>query len=312
MGILDSIFGGGSSTSKKKTKSTASSVQKTEAPAYIQQASQQAVQQASDAAAKPYEAYTGDRVAGLSDSQTGAMDIIRGLTAKPAGTVLDDVGGHSTQDYLNPYLSDMMAMVMGNIDEGTNLALKRQGLAANGASAYGDARHGVLDTGIVRENLRARREAGTDIGFKAFNEALRLKGLDLDRLLQGDRDMLEKARALFNDGGVQQQTAQKGADAAYEAYLREQGYPMEQAKQLAAIAAAAPYDKTVTGNSNSTEVVKTTTPTPSVASQVLGTGATLAGAYLGGPGGAQLTSSIFGGGGGGAVPATDSNYNYKI
>lgn len=296
MGILDSLFGGGTSSTKKKTKSNTTSMQTTEAPAYIKQASEKAVGMASDAASTPFQKYTGTVAAPLSDTQTGAIDRLKQLDSTQYGTVLDPFKGKTTQDYLNPYLSDMMSMVMGHIDEGTAKAYRDQGLRANAASAFGDARHGVMDTGIMREGLRAKREAGTDIGFKAFNEAMRLKADDIQRAMQGDRDALERVRAIFNAGGAEQQVAQKNADYAREEYWREQGYPMEQAKQLAAIAAATPYDKTTSGTTSGVTTEKTTTPTPSIASQVLGGAAMLGGAYLGGPGGAQLTSSLFGGG----------------
>lgn len=279
--FLSSLFGASESKTKKKEKTSATTT--IEAPQYIKDASQKAVGMASDQASKPYQAFEGERTAGFDPDQQTAADLIRSYAEGGGATpnILDPIGGHTTQDYLNPYMKDMMDQIMGEIDKGTAMGLQRYDNGAHAANAFGDDRRFLGRTGLEREGLESKRKAGTDIGFQAWDRALGLKAGDLERMMKDREFGAGAAKDLFNVGQAKRQVTQSGLDANYEAYLREQGWPAEMIKLLAGTTAAVPADKTTNSNSETKSTV--TEPGPSMFSQIAGPLASVAGAALGAP-----------------------------
>src|SRR5436190_10551425 len=103
MGIFDSI-GDIFKPSQQKKK------EKTKLPQWVNDASKANYEKAQEVAARPYQAYGGETVAGFTPDQLRAQELLRGFNPVSANppSILDNINGHSTGDYMNPYLDEVM------------------------------------------------------------------------------------------------------------------------------------------------------------------------------------------------------------
>jgi hypothetical protein len=289
-----------------------------------------------------YQAYQGQRVADQTpDTETGA-GMIRSLagttnpytstiagaatnaaTAGPqrvsAGRTIDNVPGANggpagtTQDYMDPYLSSVLAPQLRDIDLQT--IKNQQGLDAQATmgGAFGDARTGIQ----AAENTRLGNQARTDTigrGYSgAFNNAMGLKTADINRNLdvgktnaalgeQGFARALAGGQALqgldSHNTGRQADLAgllgkvgearrtnnQAKLDAAYQEFSKATGYPIEVAKAITASLNPHAYGHTETQSK----------PDNSGYGMVGTLAGTALGAALGGPVGASIGGSLGG------------------
>jgi hypothetical protein len=157
-----------------------------------------------------YQEYGGPRVAGVSEGEQGANAMLQGLvgttnpfssevadtfrnasTAGPQSVsttrAIDDVpgagGGGSTQDYMNPYIAQVLAPQLREIERQRVASQKRLDTQSTMGGAFGDARSGFEGA----ENTRNYDLAGTDTTGRAyadaFAQAMGLKTADINRLL---------------------------------------------------------------------------------------------------------------------------------
>jgi hypothetical protein len=159
----------------------------------------------------------------------------------------------------------VLAIMMDELAKSRAVAQNDLGLQEHGMNAFGDARHGVEASNLNADYLKTSSDATSKFMFDALNNAFGLKGGDLERQIQGEKDKVAAANQLFQYGTARQATGQHAADAQYEAYLRQQGYPEEMIKLLAS-SVALPTDKTVDATGHTKEVTKT--PGPSIFQQV--------------------------------------------
>lgn len=239
-------------------------------------------------ASRPYTPYSFKRLAGFSDDQTKAQGLLRDFkpSAMTNGTfkmprVIDNIPGMgeqagSTQDYMNPYIDQVLNRTQDRIRRDTDIAkIASSDRSAQGAGAFGDARHGVADSLIEESGIRAMGDAAAEGYAAAFNNAMGLKQADLTNiynsaLLNRDNDnsVLSYIQALNNSGADQQGQEQKNLDMMYSDFLRQLGYPQEQLNSLISTLAGTPYNPT------------TTTQKPSTASNILGTVGSIASMFL--------------------------------
>lgn len=192
------------------TKQT-SSVQ--QLPSYLEDAAQQNVQLASDFAAKPFEAYTGQQTAGLTDNQQDAFGLIKSIAGSsnpylsdieglyksfsgaPASSVNassvlgagTDARSASLTDYMNPYVMAALQPMLQDIQR--QGITQRKGLDAQATmdGAFGDARSGIAQGAQRRdENILRTNTIGTGLN-QAFNTATALRSTDVANLLDQDK-----------------------------------------------------------------------------------------------------------------------------
>lgn len=287
----------------KKVQST--STQTTSPPQWVEDAGKSNYDLAKSILDQGFVPYTGTRVAGLSNNEQAANDLISSTaaTGNPyAGTaanayttygntpgyqydystVIDENGPlGSISSYMDPYLAQVLAPQLRQIDIAG--AQQRQGINANAtaAGAYGDARHGVVES----EQLKNQNQLVSDTTGKAFsdafNSAMGLRTSDLQRLLgtqqaqaSANETALNRLRqsgidltnldqsnvnrattlsdALMKTGANERSVAQAQNDADYNEFLRQQGWTNNEIAYLTSILAGTPTTKTTTGDTTQT------------------------------------------------------------
>lgn len=264
---------------------------KSEIPAWLSAAGQDAYGKASTLYSTPYQAYGGDRVAGPTGDQTTGFQMLRDYIAGGGSSALRGTGvdlitrgaGYtpSTErivdengrlgaiaDYTNPYTEATLAPTIRNIESQYGKQRMAIGDRATTAGAFGDARQGVLEAANQRDQGQAVGDASYKAFADAFNTAMGLRSGDLARFTAGDEakagrdiaaggalvdtagkaqsDFMQQLTALLTTGGIQQQTAQSGLDADYEAYLRQQEDPYKKIAALVSTIGGIPYSTSST------------------------------------------------------------------
>lgn len=240
-----------------------------------------------------FQPYTGEMTAPLSANERTASDIIAGTAATknpyaatsaddftqygsaPAtkynfNTVTDENGPLGAMSgYMNPYLEAVLAPQLRQL--GISGVQQRQGINANAtnAGAYGDARHGVVES----EQRKNEAQQGTDVVGQAFSQAfgqaMQQRQQDAGREFQtqqaqgtADKEQLERMRtsgidltnldkygvsrdlglasALGQTGQNEREVQQKADDAQFNEFMRKQGFDSNQVAFLTSILKGTP------------------------------------------------------------------------
>jgi hypothetical protein len=274
MGFFDDLFG----ASESKTSSTSS------IPKWMEAAGQNNYKFAQSIASKPYTPYSGGaRIAPMSVDQTKAQQLLRDF--KPVGgdsgtgmgtpRVIDNIGradgsgpAGTTQDYMDPYLDNVLDRTQNRIREATDMARQWQSNASShGEGAFGDARHGIADSLIEEKGIQQMGDTSAAAYSAAYNDAMGRKQGDIDNLFRGreadrgDQDAYMKyIDSLYRSGSNTQSQQQQNMTLKYQDFLRQLGYPQEQLDILTRALTGTPHNTTTT----------TSEPGPSTASTILG------------------------------------------
>lgn len=190
----------------KSSKSTTTS----EVPGYVTQAGTELASKSSELLNKPFEAYTGDRVADFTADQQTAFQKLRDLissapqvggdaiagaqqyAAAPAQSIgterIVDEGGKlgAIGDYLNPYQNAVIDPALRKIQEQSDKQAKNIGSMATASQAFGDARHGVLEAMLGRDTSLATGETAGGLLKSGYDTAMNQRATDLNRFKDVD------------------------------------------------------------------------------------------------------------------------------
>lgn len=245
-----------------------------------------------------FQEYGGPRVADLSGDENSAYGMIRSLagtsdpytstlqntygnaaTAGPqtvsTSRVIDDVpgsgagGGGSTQDYMNPYIAQVLGPQLRELQRQAQLNQNSLDARATMGGAFGDARSGFE----ASENTKNLNNAVTDTTGKtmsdAYGNAMALKTGDINRLLDVDKTNaglaetgmsralaggaalqgLDKwntgrtadlATMLAQAGGAERGNQQSKLDAAYDEFNKGRQFPLDVSKVISASLSGSP------------------------------------------------------------------------
>jgi hypothetical protein len=327
MGLLDFLSG----TQESTTKTDSSTSSKTTLPSYIKDASKTLVKQAVNNTQEPFEAYKGDAVAGPTADQTLGFDMIndfvtggdgselldqvRQYSTAPAQQISDAYAGNPAQNvdfyslidpnsplggiegYMNPYNETVLQNTLQQIYDAADQVRKRTNASATSAGAFGDARHGIVES---LNNLNTSRAVGetsgnllkemydtmmgwrssdlgrlynTDIANAGFNETAleRLFKSDaanagfneqaLSRLASGSAQeqnmMLQQLATLLGSGEAQRSIQNEGNAFDYQEFLRKQGWDDDQLRLAASVLGGVPRETSTSGTSMGTTVQET-------------------------------------------------------
>lgn len=281
---------------------------KTNIPQYVEDAGKLLVSKATDVAEKPFTPYTGDRFAGFTPDQQTAFQKIRDLASSAPGVgqealgmirnygnapaqnvsterVVDEKGRlGAISDYFNPYVDNALQPALRKIMEAADAQRKQIGASATSSGAFGDARHGVVESNLNRNTSTAIGDTASQFYTNAFDKAMANRAADLNRFLSADttdanfaeqglgrqlaganslvsnaqadqQRQLQVLQALLGAGNQQQGQAQLKKDFDFNEFMRQQGWDADVLGVLGAALAAAPYEKsqttTETGKDNS-------------------------------------------------------------
>lgn len=271
MGFLDDIFSSGSDTQKSTTQ--------TKLPDWVNKAAKGNYATAVKIASRPYTAYPFQRIAGFSGDQNNAMSMLRNYAPQAAANggafsvprVIDDIGeGGSIDKYMSPYIENVLDRTQTRIRQATDVARQTNAGSLHQGGAFGDARHGIADAEIEERGIQQMGDAAANAYAAAYDNAMGLRQYDINNLYNSDQAtqahqqaFMQYLDSLYRSGSNQQALDQNSLELAYQDFLRQQNYPIEQYNLLVAGLNSTPYETTT--------VNKTKVDTPSAAAQILGT-----------------------------------------
>lgn len=236
----------------KESETKQNAVTSTAIPSWLEGASKTLTEKAVGAAEKPFEAFTGDRVAGFSPDQLNAFqklrdfissgettDQIRNASNAPAQTVgterVVDEGGNlgAMKDYFNPYVEGALQPALAKIQEAADARRKQINAGATAARAFGDARHGITESQLDLNTGRAIGETAGNFYSNAFDKTIAARQGDLNRFTDVDKTNAQFGETALNREVSGATTMQNQLLAQLQAALGAGG--MQQANEQAGL-----------------------------------------------------------------------------
>ncbi len=278
----------------KESETKKNTVQTSPIPTWLEDASKTLTEKSAAQAEKPFEAFTGDRVADLTPDQTNAFQLLRDFisggrpqaAAKQYGEApapeigterVVDEGGRlgAIKDYLNPYVENALTPALARIQEQADARRKQINAGATSARAFGDARHGIVESTLDKNTSQAIGDTASNFMMNAFDKSMGTRATDLNRFGEVDKvnaqfdeaalkrkleggnaeqaQMLQQIQALLGAGATQQQTGQAEADAIYQEFIRKYQHDPQQLQILANVLAKLPYSQVKTTDETATQ-----------------------------------------------------------
>ena len=262
---------------------------------FIQQALARNIQAATQVSQLPYQPYSGPRVAGFRPVEQQGFDITQQAVANRIGaqqlaqateaaqraaTFSPEMFQQNVQGFMNPYQQNVIDATMNRLAQARaerDAATKAQ-LAAS--RAFGNERRGVYEAQLAAEQDRTAAETLANLYSQGYGQAANLASALPGQQLAGaaalagyGNQALQQQQAYANMlAGVGQQQrgmAQQNLDIAYQDFLAQRGYPIEQLKIFQS------------GLSGLPNVQSSTTSTTQPGSGFLGTASNVAGVLAG-------------------------------
>lgn len=230
------------------------------------------------------------RVAGLSDTETKVGADIMGLgtpeqfgmgtNAVQSGisTLQGMTDPGQTQAFMSPYMQNVMDVNKQEALRDAQMKLVGANLASARQGSYGGSRNALMQSEADR-NLQTKlggiQATGMQNAFEAAQRAQIASAQGYSQLGQTSGQLgtqeqaadLSRLGAQSAQGGLERSIEQQGIDARYEDLMREINYPKEQIGGMQGVLTGVPTNSML-------ESKTSTTPSPSLASQLTGAGVT--------------------------------------
>lgn len=248
-------------------------------PEFVNDAAKNNIAFANQIAALPYQPYYGPRLANFTGDERAAQALARNYAMSGAGygniaaasgtaanvmgyrpdSVVDNVGY-----YMNPYTQNVIDTSLGDLNRSRNLALNEGAAAAAKAGAFGGSRHGVADAETNRNFFDVFGRTAAGLRSDAYNNALGAAQQDITNSYNANAQNLLGAQMLANLGltgrqltqqdidtlntvGAQQrQMNQANLDLAYQNFVAQRDYPLQQLAIRQSGLSQTPYGSTTT------------------------------------------------------------------
>lgn len=308
---------------KKNTETTTNVVN---VPSWLDDKNKALISRVDQLSQAPYEAYTGERVAGFTPDQLAAFNLVRsgGTDAANRGMVANQgvmdlynrAQGPTTEDIqglMNPYLEQVLGLTKRQEAESQAEAMSRLKQESALAGSFGGSRFALEKSLQDDQNQRRLSDIDYTGRFDAYNNALNQYnqgsnvlseaiGRSID--VSNNDPQTKYAQALLGIGGQQQAQDQTNIDVNYQDFLTEQQYPYQQAQWAQSF--LQPYTETYKGNTTT----KTSRESGGGLQQAIGAGIGIAGMFA--TGGALNPATVgglgammgLGGLGGSSTPTT--------
>lgn len=217
-------------------------------PEYFKEIQERTLRRAETESQKPFQAYTGQRVAQLTPAETQAGNIFSQQILPQAGQ-LAQIGAQTftpamAQQYMNPYENQVVTSALGDVErayQGQQRALSSQAI---GSGAFGGGREGVQRGILGGEYLRQvgdvsgrLRQAGFESGAQRF-AADRASQLGSSQAQLASLAGASSGLAQF--GGQERGIQQAGLTEAFRDFVEQQGFEQNQINQVIGALAGAP------------------------------------------------------------------------
>ena len=249
---------------------TTQQTSKVELPKWVEQASQENYELAKQVSGRPFETYSGQRVAAPSDMTNQGYGILRDQTGSETGMFNDaaDIfkrtsGPMDVTSYLNPYTNEVEQRAIGNANTSLTQQLRSVSDQARKAGAFGGSRAAV-ESGVTRaEGVRGIGDLSAQLRQAGFDVASRNALADRTGMQAGAQGLLSTAAgkqgarisdvsALLGAGAAETGSRQKLIDAEMAKFEEARNYPVEQLNMRLAALGMSPYGKTETANKTAT------------------------------------------------------------
>lgn len=225
---------------------------------FIRDALQRNVQAAQQVSQLPYQPYSGPRIAGFRPAEQQAFDIAQQAVANRVGSqqltgatqAAQQAAAYSPEQFqqnvsgfMSPYQSNVIDATMARLAQARaerEAATKAQ-LA--GSRAFGNTRRGVYEAQLAGQEDLNTAQTLANLYQQGYGQAAGLAaGLPGQQLAASQQLAALAPQALAQEqayagmlGGVgqqQRQMAQQNLDLAYQDFLAQRGYPVEQLRIL--------------------------------------------------------------------------------
>jgi len=300
---------------------TQSTTTKTELPPWLDSYAQDTLKFAGEVADRPYQSYTGNRVAGMTGDQNAAAQTIRNMQGQAgqgistAQTMTAGVAGYSPltvganynpqqvstgtlagadlSDYQNPYTQQVINSGLDTLEQSRRAGLNQTADQAIAAGAFGGSRQGVAEGVVNAQSSKDKAAFVAEQQAANYNQAVQNYTNDQARLLSaatanqtaglnaaslnqqgqisnqqalanaanlqlaaanqygnlalsGQQAAMNDASAQSQVGAQQQAVTQAGYDVAYNNWLEQQNYPLQQLQTRLSALGGTPYGGTST------------------------------------------------------------------
>ena len=266
-------------------------------PEYFKKAQEELFQRATAESKKPYQAFTGQRIADFTQAQRDAISAAggqigaferSGATTEARG-MLDEmkrVGqrtftGSTVDEYMNPYIENVVNRSVSRI---ADMESQRRNQAAKNqitAGAYGGSRGAIEQAVGAAESARTAGDLAAGLYAQGFNTAR--GAFDQDRSvqmqnlsaltnaipalqLQKQGAAMTEAEGAMKFGAAEQGLEQARLNEAYKDFIEQQGFGRGQLAFLTSILSGAPirsYGQASTGTQD--QVIGGTSPFAQIA-----------------------------------------------
>ena len=198
---------------------------------------------------RPYQQYTGQRIAGFTPDQQAAFQQVRSLPSQYQGSLNNantafTAAANSAADpsimmgrYMNPYENQVVNSTIGDVNRSFDRAGNDVRARAASASAYGGSRLGVLEAENERNRARTVEDAAGRLRQAGFTNAAQLGQGATNQLMQAGQSAqglaasqaglgLQSANALAGIGQQQQGINQAQFNQNYGDFLDQVNYPI--------------------------------------------------------------------------------------
>lgn len=221
---------------------------------FIRDALQQNIEAARQVSQLPYQAYTGPRVAGFRPQETAAFGMAEQAATSGVGSAelaaateaAQRAAGYSPaqfqQDvsgFMSPYQQNVIDTTMARLSQARaeRDAATRAQMA--GSRAFGNERRGVYEAQLAAEQDLNTAQTLANLYQQGYGQAAGLAQALPGQQLAGaaalagyGNQALQQAQTragmLQAAGQAQRQMAQQNLDVAYQDFLAQRGYPVEQ------------------------------------------------------------------------------------
>ena len=209
-------------------------------PGFVEDASKRNLAFADQVASRPYQAYSGQRVAGFTPGQTQGLAAVNELGGQGQGlanqgfSILGGIGTAADRigAYQNPYTSEVVDRSLADLERQRQIQGTSDNARAIAAGAYGGSRQGVADSLTNEAFAREGGNLAANLRLQGFNTALGAAQTDV-----AQQQSLGQAQIGAGYGALQNQLAAGGQmqgqnqallDQQYADFAEQRDYPLQQ------------------------------------------------------------------------------------
>lgn len=281
MGIFDFLFGSPSSTGSTTTQNI------TTAPPYVQAGLESLVTRGQQISEQPYEAFPGQRIEGFDPLEEQAFNQVASTQNQYSpyyGTALGISQGAAApitdvSAYMNPYTQQVVDATMAEMNQQAAMGLNSLRASTVNSGGLSNNRLGLAESDYLTNQDALMAQTVANLYSQGYTQANELARADQQRALQAAQSMgqisaqgqlydLTGAGALQSAGQAQRGMGQSNLDVAYQDFLNQRDWEMNQLKNYASILQGSPIGAVTSGQQTTTSTV----PGPSATQNIAGLG----------------------------------------